>query len=576
MSTTLNGVRAAHQIARVLAREGVTHVFGVPGGYTVRVFDGLYDLQDQVRTVLARHEQSASCMADMAGRMTGHPAVLMGQGAFIGSSGAFGVMEAFLASSPMVVITDLTDYGLSQHAPMQAVTGDYGTVNLPQIFSAMTKFTTVATTPNEAVHGVELALQHAMAGRPGPAAVLLRRAAIEGDISDPGHPAVRDIPRLASLGRPQARAADVREVARLLADAERPVFVAGNGIRIAGAYEELADVATVAGAAVVTSLKGKGSIPESHPWSAGPIGGYGSPVANNVLAAADLVVVLGSRTNPNDTLMETPWLIDPSRQILVQVDVEHRHLGWTFPVRLGIVADVGDFLRQLRATLQVASDAVSRRASWLTELRQTHSDEDVPALSDARTPLLPQRVVSVLNDTLTADHRLVLDAGNNRIFTYHFFKVRQAGSFFAPGGMAGMGWGPCAATAAAIIDPSRRAVSVVGDGGMFMSVHVLSTAVEHEAPVTFVVLNNQGLANVRDVQKDRRIAVDLPPTDFAAIARAFGAEGHRIERDSELADALKAASEHAGPVLLDVAIDQRESYRAILQRDPTRGRPASA
>jgi acetolactate synthase-1/2/3 large subunit len=193
-------------------------------------------------------------------------------------------------------------------------------------------------------------------------------------------------------------------------------------------------------------------------------------------------------------------------------------------------------------------------------------------LSDSRTPLLPQRVVSVLDSALDPEHRLVLDAGNNRIFTFHYVRVRKAGGFFAPGGMAGMGWGPCAATGLAIVDPAHRAVSVVGDGGMFMSVHVLSTAVEHGAPVTFLVMNNGVLANVRDVQKGRHIAVDFPATDFAAVARAFGAEGLRIETDAELADGLKHAAEQDGPVLLDVAIAQDESVRSILQRPPTRSR----
>jgi acetolactate synthase-1/2/3 large subunit len=536
------------------------------------VFDGLFDVRDRVQTVLARHEQSAACMADAAGRLTGRPAVLMGQGPFIGSSGAFGIMEAFLASTPMVVITDLTDYGLGQHAPMQASTGDHGTVNLPAVLRSMTKYMTVATTANEAVHGVELALHHATAGRPGPAAVLISRAAIDGDVDEHGRPALRELPRVRSLGRPHPGPAEVREVASLLASAERPVLIAGNGVRVARAYDALAEVATAAGATVVTTLKGKGAIAEDDAWSAGPIGGYGDPVANHALAAADVVVVLGSRLNPNDTMMESPWLIDPERQVLVQVDVEHANLGWTYPVRLGIVADVGLFLDALAGALEVDQATVERRAARLADLRREHGDATAAVLGDSRTPMLPQRVVAVLDEALDPRDRVVLDAGNNRIFTYHYFRVRTAGSFFTPGGMAGMGWGPCAATGLGIVDPSRRAVSVVGDGGMYMSIHVLSTAVEHRAPVTFVVMNNGVLANVRDVQKGRHIAVDLPATDFAAIARAFGAEGMRVDTDAELRDALKHAAEREGPVLLDVPIALDESVRSILQRDPDRAR----
>ena len=177
---------ASIAIVRALIDGGVTHVYGIPGGYTIKVFEAIRDAEG-IDAVLAPSEQIAACMADMHGRLTGRPAVLSGQGAFIAGTGSFGIMEAYLSGTPMVIITEMTDHGLPQHNATQSITGDYASVDLPAILRAMTKFTTVATTPNEAVHGVQLALHHAMSGRPGPTAVIGRLDAFYGT-ADPGGP----------------------------------------------------------------------------------------------------------------------------------------------------------------------------------------------------------------------------------------------------------------------------------------------------------------------------------------------------------------------------------------------------
>jgi acetolactate synthase-1/2/3 large subunit len=475
----------------------------------------------------------------------------------------------------MVVITETSDAGLAQHGPYQGGTGDHGTTNLLQIFAGTTKFVTEATTPNEAVHGVELALEHAAAGRPGPAAVIVRGAGMLGEADPAGMPRLYDMGRVRERSRPAPAEEDVRRVAELLAAARWPVIIAGNGVNVARAHGALAEVARAAGVAVVTTTRGRAAIAGDDPWCAGPIGIYGDAAANHAVAEADVVLVLGSRLNPNDTLYETTWFLDPKRQQIVQVDVEARHLGWTIPVEVGVVADAGAFLERLAAALAPDAERVARRAARLADLRREKRD-DAPELHESRVPIPPQRICGLINENLPFEERVVLDAGNNRIFMQHFYRSRQAANTFLPGGVAGMGWGPCAAVAAGIIDPARRTVCVAGDGGMFMSIHVLSSAIEHGTPVTFVVMNNGGLGSIRDAQRERPVASTFPATDFAAVARAFGVEGRRVERDAEFVEALKESSDLGGPILLDVLVDPNEPYTKVLQRDPTRKRKAKS
>jgi acetolactate synthase I/II/III large subunit len=561
----VSGEATGVAIARVLARAGITHVFGIPGGYTIKLFEGLL-AEPSITPVLAPHEQTAACMADMYGRLTGRPGVLVGQGAFIGGSGAFGIMEAAASGTPMVVLADLTDNGLAQHAATQSVAGEHGSVDLPSILRAMTKSVTVAATPNEAVHGVELALHHATRGRGGPAAVLLKLAAAYGQTDPTGKPALHELPRFAQSFAAHPDPAAVAQVAALLSKAERPVIVAGNGIHAAAAYEALGSLAHRAATPVVTTQRARGVIADAHPWAAGPLGQYGSQAAHEVLRSADTVVVLGSRLNPADTMVEAPSLLRPGQQTLVQVDVVAEQLGRTYPVSVAVQSDLGVFLEQLLPAVGVHEDLVDRRWTGLEATRLACAEGPV----GPRTPMSPQRAVAILDEVAPVDTRVVLDAGNNRIFCYRYLRRRAAGRIHLGGGMLGMGWGPAAALAAAMLRPGEPVISVVGDGGMLMSLHSLAFAAEHRLAVTFVVFDNGVLGNVADFQRGAQVGVRLPAVDFAAVAAAIGLDSHRVTEERALAAALGTALDAPGPSLISVAVDAGASSRSLRVRLPGR------
>ena len=562
--------RAHELIVQALEEGGVDHVFGIPGGGTGQIYGSLYGMEGRVRTILAGHEHGAAIMADAYGRATGKPAVIMGQGIFMGSNATFGIMEAFLSSSPMVVLTDTSDGGAAQHPANQSGAGEYGSVDLLNIFRSMTKYTTLATTPKEAVLSTQLAIKHATSGRPGPTCVLMRSASIVGEVDMESPPFIHHTAGYLNTSAPQASPQDVQRAVELLSGASKPVLVAGNGVHMAQAHGLLRELAELWGMPVATSYKGKSAIEETHPLAVGMVGVYGQRAANAVVGEADTILVVGAKLTPQDTVRERPDVFDPRRQRIIQIDIEPRNTGWTFPVELGLVGDAAAILSQLvEASRPLAAKAEEQTRQHVRELQEQKESlgyyQDPALLSDS-SPVLPQRLVRIVQETVDPSTLISLDAGNNRVWMCHFYLSQQKGSFFCPGGMAGMGWSLPAALGLKLAHPERPAVSVTGDGGFMMSVHALSTAMQYDLPMVCVVMNDSALGMVRHHQAPGRyIASEFIQTDHGAVARGFGAYGVQVQDARDLADAIREAQASGRPAVVDVVIDREpeiEYFRA--------------
>lgn len=562
--------KASEQICDVLIEAGIDHVFGMPGGGTTHIWESLTTRQDKIRTILVRHEQAASCMADMYGRLTGRPAVLIGQGPFIGSIGVFGIVEAFSSYSPMLVLTDTSEADtFSQHGNYQSGTGEYGSYDLPGILKAVSKYVTYAVTPEEAVQGVQLAIKHATSARPGPACVVMRNAAISGEVNPARIPKIYPTEGYLSTSLTIPPKANIERAAELLIKAEYPVLIAGNGVHISKAYLELKQLAELLGMPVATSYKGKSTFAEVHPLAVGMMGSFGQKIANDVIADADVLLVAGSRLSPNNTLDESTKLIDPSRQRIIQLDVDPRNAGWTYPVEIALIGDLKPVLQGL---LEVVAESVGKkppraeeRTRALSKRKQAEGFFEAPELHSAVSPILPQRLINEINEVVTPSTILTLDAGNNRLWMTHFFRSKEVGTIFVPGGIGGMGWGIAAALAAKLVYPERPVVSVAGDGGFGMMLHVLSTAIQYRLPVTFVVVNDSGLGMVRDLRlKDKPDSVGFVPLDYVKIALAFGCRGVRVEKPEGIGPALKEALSSKEPMVVDVVTSQQESILKIM------------
>ncbi len=554
----------AQKIAETLIDAGVDHIFGIPGGATGAIYNGFHDKQDKMKIILARHEQSAAVMADAYGRLKGKPAVVMGQGAFIGTSGGFGIMEAYLSYSSMLVITDTSDSGFWQLGNNQAVSGEYGTADLLTILRAMTKYTTLATTPNEAVLGTQLAVKHATSGAPGPAAVLLRTDASFGEFDPDGQPQIHASSGYLSTVEAVSPPGVIRKVVDALAGAEAPVIIAGNGVHIAGAHQELRELAELYAIPVTSTYKGKSAIQETHPLAIGPMGIYGVEVANRIVSEADVVLVVGTRLRPQDTASHHPNLLNPERQHIFQIDVDPRNAGWTVPVEMGLTGDARAVLTQIlqvaRDTPRVSADRENEVLVLAQRKEELRFFDDSPGLHSDQSPVLPQRLVRLLQENVDPSTIITLDAGNNRVWMYHFFQSQRPATFLNPGGIAGMGWAVPAAVGAKEAARDRPVMAVTGDGGFVMTSNAISTAVQYDLPVVIVVFNDGGLGMVRENQRPNLIASEFVSTNHAKIGEAYGGWGVQVEDPRDVPAAIHDAFRSGMPAVVDVLTDQSEPF----------------
>jgi acetolactate synthase-1/2/3 large subunit len=558
-------VSVPEAIVRVLEQAGIDLVFGMPGGRTGAIFDALYDHRDTLRAVLVREEGLATVMADVYGRLTGRPGVAMGQAAFLLTNAGMGILEGFLAGSPMLLLTDLSDGSpYSHHAPYQAGTGDYGTWDARNTIAGYTKQTFVAREPAQAVHDTQLAIKHAMTGQPGPVAMLYHSSALTASVGPDTRPRLyATAPYLPSKTSAASRE-QVEAAANQLRSAKRPVILAGNGVRMSRAQSQLRQLAEALSAAVATTAAGKGVFAETHPLALGVFGNFGLEAANAVVAEADVVLAVGTKLGPTDTANENPALLDPERQTFIQVDVEPRNAAWSFPTDHPLIGDAASVLSQLIATLKTLGEpAPDGRVSHVGEAHRRYASFDVAESDSDEAPILPQRVIKELHRALPDDAIVTCDAGENRLFMLHHFQTKAGMEYLQPAGVGGMGYAIPAALAAKLVHPTRTAVAVCGDGGFSIAMNGLLTAIEEQIPIVVVLFDNAMLGWVRHGQDERPIASGFGKFDYAAIARAMGCFGIRVETPADLHGALEQALSARRPAVVDVVTSTRITFRDV-------------
>lgn len=556
-------MNTAAKLIDELERLDVSHVFGYPGGRVIELFSELSD--SDITVVRPRDEREASVMAEMYGRLHGEPGVLTGQGPWIGSLGAIGQMEARLGSSPMVVLTEASERGdYSTLAPYQQSRGDYGGLELPKILDAITKEHWFPRTPTETVRSVQLAFKHATATRSGPTAVILDGDSITDEFDDDSTPVVWDGETQVRNWQSRPTDEDLNDAVDALRSADRPVIVSGNGVHSASAYEELQAVAEAYGCAVVTSYLGKSTIPETHELAGGVIGSFGHEGANQLVADADVLLVVGCRLNPMDTNWQAESFIRPDEQTIVHADVKTENAGWVYPADVGLVGDAAETLTALQDPIE-GSDAAS--SEWAHERAGSAKDCFDPDITGAaKRPMRPQRAVEAIETHVDEETIVTADSGNNRFWLLNYLQTPGVGTYYGSGGVGAMGWAAPAAVSAALTT-DKNVIGVTGDGGFAMTMTSLETAVKHGVGPTIVVLNDSSLGMVRQMQsEDSRISgVEFRDTDFVTIAAGLGANGTRVETSDQLETALGEAIEEDEPTVIDAHIDRGEPMEETLQ-----------
>jgi acetolactate synthase I/II/III large subunit len=416
--------------------------------------------------------------------------------------------------------------------------------------------------PIGAVQATQLAIKHALAGQPGPVAVLYAHDSLAGPVAPDTHPLLFPTRHYLPPAPPPAEASRVEAAARALLAAQKPVVIAGNGVRIAQAYDRLQRLAESAGLPVATTAAGKGCFAETHQLALGVFGTFGTEAGNACVAEADLVLVVGSKLSPSDTAWENRRLLDPTRQTFVQIDIEPRNASWNYPAEHVLMGDAAVVLGQLIEAM--GSPGAGRRQEAERRIaahRERHGYFNDRAYFADDKPILPQRLIGELMRGLPEDAIVTCDAGENRIMMTHFYQTKRAEGFLQAAGSGPMGFGIPAALGAKLVHPDRPVVAVVGDGGFAMTMNGLMTAVEQDIPIITVVFNNNALGWV--LHGSGPFAAEFHDWDHAAIARAMGCRGVRVEDPAGLAPALREALASREPSVIDVRTSLKTTFADI-------------
>jgi acetolactate synthase I/II/III large subunit len=546
-------------IAECLRQEGVERVFGQCGHTNYALIDACHKLG--IEYVSFRHEQQAAHAADAYFRVS-HKLAVLNVHLSPGLTNALtGVASAAADCTPMVVIAGNTPSYHHAREPHQGIKF-HQDASQGDIFRPICKRVWRVDDGKYLPDVMPRALNVAQTGRPG--AVLL-------DIPmDVFQHQVRSEPitvaRRPGYHRAVGPADGIAEAAHLLAKAQKPVIFSGNGVMLSDASDELLRVAELLGAPVATTLMGKGVFPEDHPLALGMTGIWGTRPANETTREADVILAVGTGFGEADCSSWDPkhtFAIPPSR--VIQIDIDPQEVGKIYPVEVGIVGDARATLRALARQLEadgVAPPGESGRLAEVAKRKQSWVDELKESQDDSGLPIHPARLLKEISDVAPPDAIFVTDVGWNKNGAGQQLVARRPRSFLTSGGMATMGFSPAAAIGAKLGAPDRTVICLVGDGGLMSVVGALTTAVELNVPVVWVLFNNFCFSTIRSVgstyfkntygtEFTRPDGTPYNP-DFMLMAKAFGIESALVEQPADLGQALDTAFRANVPYLLEV------------------------
>ncbi len=552
----INHAHGGALLTALLVEHGVEYVFGLPGGQTYALYDGI-NHRTEINHILVRDERTGVYAADGYARATGKVGVC---DATVGPGAAnlpAGLGEALGASIPIVALVSALPANLTLHQYRSAASQAMDQVNL---LVPVSKW--YATVPSlQAMPAlVRQAFQQATTGRPGPTVLFLPQDILDSKLPAEMLELLQPKEAISRFGSyPAFRTApdpdDVQAAAKIFSTAKRPLIIAGGGALISGAIAEIAEFADSQTCAIATSLSGKGVIAENHPLAVGVVGQMGTPAARAALESADVVVFLGTKAGSGPTFA---WSLPRKDQTIIQIDIDPAEIGRSFENVVGIFADARSGLKALAQATATVS-----RPEWKSEIQKFKSEWNLARTaersSDA-TPILPQRVLGELQAQLHADDLIVCDASLSSGWAgVYYEQVLPGKKVFMPRGLAGLGYSVPAAIGVAIANPGKRTVVLTGDGALGYSIGEFASILELNLPITVIVLNNADLGWIRWSghlnfgTSDQ--GSDFADINFSAVAQGFGFDAERVTNSGDLAAAMKRVLTSKKPSLLDVVTE---------------------
>ena len=556
MTETLTG---AQILCRTLLEAGVDVIFGYPGGAIMPFYHALGD-HPALRHILVRHEQAAAHAADGYARASGRVGVCVATSGPGATNLVTGLATAHMDSSPVVAITGQVSRAMIGRDAFQET--DIVGITLP-----ITKQNYLVQDVAELADVVREALAVAQEGRPGPVLIdVPKDVQNQKTAYTPGPMAggpLRDTKTQSLRERPATRPGvtpsledGVREAARLIAAAERPLLMVGHGVIIGNAYTEVRALAEKTGIPVITTLLGISAFPDGHPLFLGMPGMHGEVRVNRAIQHADLIVGIGLRFDDRVTGNTAGFA---PRARIVHIDLDRAEIGKNVPVTLGIVGDARDVTRRLAAVVQPRTCE-----RWLAEIH----DFTRPRAAAFRGDLAPETILASLYQATEGRCTIVTDVGQHQMWVAKLYPYREPNSHITSGGLGTMGFAVPAAMGVHLARPGETVWAISGDGGFQMNMAEIATMVQERLPVKMAIFNNGYLGMVRQWQQffhgKRYSCTPIWSPDYVKLAEAYGIPGWRVKEAAELPDVVAQANDHSGPALVEFVIEQEANVYPMI------------
>ncbi len=544
-------ITGAQIIVETLIEQGVTDVFGYPGGQVLNIYDELYKASDRINHVLAAHEQGAAHAADGYSRATGKVGVVIATSGPGATNLVTGIATAMLDSIPMVAITGNVPCNLIGKDSFQEV--DITGITLP-----ITKHNYFVNKVEDLADSIREAFSIAKSGRPGP--VLL-------DIPKDVQVALCDFEPKSEpapfMEMPKATDAQIEEAVKLINEAKRPYIYIGGGAAGVGMSKMLMEMAEKIDGYIGCTFMGLSALANSYPRFLGMQGMHGRYASSMANKNADLIIGVGIRFSDRATGNTAKYSKGAK---IIQLDPDFAEINKNIRVDCGIVGDIVDSFKRIL-------DAVGEKKNpeWNTLVDELKKDEKKfsdEADAASKGTLTPREMFNIINDVKDKDTVIATDVGQHQMWTAQYTCFERTRRFASSGGLGTMGYGLGAAIGAAVATGDRT-VLITGDGSFGMNLNELATAVSYDLPITIVIMNNGVLGMVRQWQtlfygKRYSNTVLGRKTDFVKLAEAFGAEGYRASNPAEFREVFEKAMNTPHPVLIDAAIDEDEFVLPML------------
>jgi acetolactate synthase-1/2/3 large subunit len=547
----MNGAQA---VVETLIKQGVDITFGFPGGTVIPLFDAFLEYKGKIKNILVRHEQGAAHAAEGYARASGKAGVCIATSGPGATNLVTGIMDAYMDSVPIVAFGGQVPTALIGNDAFQE--SDMIGITLP-----ITKHNFQVRKPNQMSPTIMKSFKIALEGRPGPVYVDLPKDAQTGEVTEP-------LPKEVSIAGFQPtldpNPTQIKKAAEAIVNAEKPLFLIGQGVLISNASKELQELVDLTKVPVATTFMGKSAFDETDPLSLGTVGMHGRKIANYATLKTDLLISIGCRFSDRITGNLKTYAENAK---IIHADIDPAEIGKNVKIDIPIVGDAKEILKELTAAIKKMD--VKEKTGWTKKIKhyKKSCDDCVPTPKTKR--IHPKFVMLELNKLLKPDDIVVTGVGQHQMFAGHFIKRSKPRTFISSGGAGTMGFGFPAAIGARVAKPDSNVFLIDGDGSFQMTIQELGTVKENNIKVIVIIINNSYLGMVRqwlELFSDKRYSeVYLGKTpDFIKVAEAYGLKGIRVKKGSELVPALKEAVKNDVTTIIDVEIDEESNILPML------------